>query len=198
VGCRTVGTAWAGRDRADVFQRRGSTPRCWRARTSSLCAPRCTTASLGTGRGTAHASQRTARPQHSGCVLPLHVPAWLLTPNSPDVLGSLRYVHASLPAFHHRPRAHTPSRWHHCGTGLWQRSRSRGFARGQRPRWNRDSCTGGSFSAVVRSASGIGGRAAITRAGLCTASILHAWRFPPTCESASANLGVRYRAPSPS
>jgi hypothetical protein len=56
---------------ADIFQRRGSTPRCWCARTSSLRAPRCTTASLSTGKGTAHASQRTARPRHSGYVLHL-------------------------------------------------------------------------------------------------------------------------------
>jgi hypothetical protein len=62
---RIVSTARAGRDRADVFQGRGSTPCCWRARTSSLCDPRCMTASLSTDRGTTHASQCTACPRHT-------------------------------------------------------------------------------------------------------------------------------------
>jgi hypothetical protein len=138
------GRAHHGRDEtAQLFSKGGALHPTAGAPRSRHGTPRCTTASLGVGRGTALASRCTCASPWSSCLCccsrPTHRRAEFTPTNGRPrpwsqvhpssklwVLRSPRGAHALPLALPLRPRARTPPRFRH-----W--SRSCGFARHHRP-----------------------------------------------------------------
>jgi hypothetical protein len=133
-GWKVGGTARAGRDRTAVVQGQGTTPRGWRAMTSSL------------RDGVSHGQAPPSRP--APCTLAYGARA-----------GAQPQPHAGADARTLIPRC-LPSRFRLSYTELllWVCAMP---LPGRIPRWSRDSCVGGSVSTTFQSANGTGGR--ITR-----------------------------------